>query len=365
MLPIAVKEQLCRDLLEEFGAVSIRHRPVQQEMTHGCLVNPDQHSDQMRNPTASLNYHKLTYKCLGCNAQGGLLWLIEKLRGCTREEARAWLAGETGTGETLMPLQRLLDYYDALYDRSAQRPAPIPTYSPAVLDPWLRPVGKFRVHPWLTTGVREWDLKGRGIPEQNLVDMKVGWDRKDDTIVIPHFWKGELVGWQKRRLSGGGPKYESTEDMPKDQTLYDYDPKRKTAIIVESPMSVLKHRHVLPMEATFGAAVTDRQIKLMTAHYEKLIFWMDNDEGGWRALEGINDSPGMIERASKYCPVWVVDSPFAGDPADLPTDVAAEVADFFAKPAALWKRPRFLSCPSCGFEVHDGPCRDEGDQDAA
>src|SRR5690606_12605011 len=124
MLPEPIKEQLCRELLEEFGAVSIRHRPVQQELTHGCLINPDQHTDQVRNPTASLNYGKLTYKCLGCNAQGGLLWLITRVRGCTHEEARAWLSKETGTGETVMPLQQLLDYYDALYSQAARQPAP-------------------------------------------------------------------------------------------------------------------------------------------------------------------------------------------------------------------------------------------------
>lgn len=359
MLPEPIKEQLCRELLEEFGAVSIRHRPVQQELTHGCLINPDQHSDQVRNPTASLNYGKLTYKCLGCNAQGGLLWLITRVRGCTHEEARAWLSKETGTGETVMPLQQLLDYYDALYSQAARQPAPIPTYSPAVLEPWLEPVGEYRVHPWLTTGLPELDIEGRGIPEQTAIEMKIGWDRKDDTIVIPHFWKGQLVGWQKRRLSGSGPKYESTPDMPKGQTLYDYDPGRKSAIIVESPMSVLKHRHALPMEAVFGAAVTDRQIRLMAAHYEKLIFWMDNDEGGWTALEGTGNAPGMIERASQYCPVWVVDSPFAGDPGDLPTAVAVDVAEMCAKPAALWRRPRHLCCPSCGDPVHDGPCRKE------
>lgn len=361
MLPDAVKEQLCRELLEEFGAVSIRHRPVQAELMHGCLINPDLHSDQVRNPTASLNYKKLTYKCLGCNAQGGLLWFISEARGCTRQEARDWLSRETGTGETVMPLQQLLDFYDALYDRKARRPAPIPSYSPSVLEPWLRPMGEYRVHPWLTTGVPELGIEGRGIPEQTALDMKLGWDPGDDTIVIPHFWKGRLVGWQKRRLSGDGPKYVSTDDLPRDQTLYDYDPKRRTAVIVESPMSVLKHRHVLPMEATFGAAVTDRQIKLMTAHYERLVLWMDNDQGGWRALEGTKSAPGMIERASQYCPVWVVDSPFAGDPADLPSHAAESVVDLCTVPAVLWKRPRYLSCPSCGFAVHDGPCRDEGE----
>jgi len=351
LMPASVKEQLCRDLLEEFGAVSIRHRPSQGELTHGCLVNPDQHSDQVRNPTASLNYEKLTYKCLGCNAQGGLLWLITQLRGCTWQEARDWLGRETGTGDIVMPLQQLLDYYDALYADTKTRPAPIPVHSASVLDPWLAVV-----HPWLTTGVEDLGLKGRGIPEETVKALKIGWDPVDDTIVIPHFWKGQLVGWQKRRLSGGGPKYESTEDMPKDQTLYCYDAGRREAIIMESPLSVAKHWHALPVEGTFGAAVTDRQISLISTHYERMVLWMDNDNGGWRALEGTPNTPGMIERLSKYGTVWVVDSPFAGDPGDLDTKTATAVLEECTIPAVNWERPTYLACHRCFERAHQGSC---------
>lgn len=359
MLPLSVKEQLCRTLLEEFGAVSIRHRPSQEELTHGCLVSPEKHSDQMRNPTASLNYSKLTWKCLGCNAKGGILWLITEVRKCTWEEARTWLAKETGTAGAVMPLKQLLEYYDALYADARKRPAPIPVYSASVLEPWLQVV-----HPWLTTGVPDLEIEGRGIPVDTVHDLKLGWDPSDDTIVIPHFWKGQLVGWQKRRLSGSGPKYLSTPDMPKDQTLYDHDPRRGTAVIVESPMSVARHRHEVPMEATFGATVTDRQIRLIASHYQRCVLWMDNDQAGWKALEGLKDSPGMIERLSRYCPVWVVDNPFAGDPADLDTrTVQALVQD--AVPASVWARPTSLACPACYEVSHSGVCHPEENHEEA
>jgi hypothetical protein len=355
MLPTSIKEQLCRELLEEFGAVAIRHRPGQAELTHGCLVSPEQHSDQIRNPTASLNYDKLTYKCLGCNAQGGILWLISTVRSCTYEEARAWLGRETGTGGTVMPLQQLLDYYDALYASAKVQPTVIPTYPEAVLEPWLQ-----IVHPWLTTGVPDLGITGRGIPEQTVKDLKLGWDPSDDRIVIPHFWKGSLVGWQKRRLSGGGPKYLSTENMPKDVTIFDYDPKRKEAIICEAPLSVARHRHELPMEGTFGANVTDRQVKLISSHYQRIVLWLDSDPGGWKALEGSRNTPGLIDRLSKYAPVWIVDSPFTGGPDDVDTKVAAALVDA-AIPSSIWRRPNpdFLSCPRCQRRRHEGSCDPE------
>lgn len=352
MLPTSVKEQLCRDLLEEFGAVAIRHRPSQAELTHGCLVSPEQHSDQVRNPTASLNYDKLTYKCLGCNAQGGILWLIATVRHCSHQEAREWLGRETGTGETLMPLQQLLDYYDALYASVKVAPLVIPSFPESVLEPWLQ-----IVHPWLTTGVPDLHIAGRGIPEETVRALKLGWDPSDDRIVIPHFWKGSLVGWQKRRLSGSGPKYLSTEDMPKDFTIYDYDPKREEAVIVEAPLSVARHRHALPLEGTFGANVTDRQVRLISTHYKRIVLWMDNDNGGWKALEGTQNSPGLIDRLSGYAPVWVVPSPFTGGPDDVETKVAVELVEM-AVPASIWRRPAesSLFCPRCEGRGHQGPC---------
>lgn len=364
ILPQSVKEQLCRDLLEEFGAVSVRHRPSQGELIHGCLVSPEAHTDQARNPTASINYDKLTYKCLGCQAHGGILWLITQVRGCTWEEARDWLGKETGTGGVVMPLQQLLAYYDALYAEANHRPLPIPRYAASVLDPWLRPVGEWGVHPWLTTGVEDLGIEGRGVPLENAQALSLGWDPEDDTIVIPHFWKGNLVGWQKRRLSGTGPKYKSTPDMPKDQTLYDHDPKRRTAVIVESPMSVAKHRHAIPMEATFGATVTDRQIRIMATHYERCVLWMDNDKAGWNALIGSKDSPGLIDRLLPYVPVWVVDSPFSGDPADLDTERVGYLVED-AVPAGSWRRPESLACPDCWKAAHLGACDPVGDQRGA
>jgi hypothetical protein len=345
VLPLSVKEQLCTELLAEFGATSIRHRPGRQELIHGCLVAPEEHSNQERDPSASLNYETLTYKCLGCQRGGGLLWLISELRDCTWEEAREWLGRETGTGGVVMPLQQLLAYYDALYADAVRRPPPMPSYAPSVLDPWLG-----FVHPWLTTGAPDLGIPtGRGIPEQNVIDLKIGWDPDDDTIVIPHFWKSSLVGWQKRRLSGSGPKYMSTEDMPKDHTLYDHDPKSDTAVICESPMSVARHRHAIPFRATFGGDVTDRQIKIISGYYKRLVLWMDNDSAGWRSTES------MIERLAPYCPVWVVDSPFAGDPADLDTERAEWlVGDAVA--ASAWRRPGMLVCPRCESRAHRGDC---------
>lgn len=349
MVPFAIKEELCLALLEEFGATPIRHRAGHDEITHGCLVGV--HSDQMRNPTASLNCEKLTYKCLGCGAQGGILWLITQVRQCTWEEARAWLQGATGTGDTLMPLQRLLEFYDALYARRSAF-QPISVYSEAVLKPWITE----EPHPYFLQ---------RGVEPETIKRFRLGYDAETDRVVIPHFWKDQLVGWQTRAVGRSGSKYLSTEDMPKDQTIFSFDRKARRGIVVESPMSVLRHAHRVSLEGTFGASITDRQVKVLGAHCEGLIYWLDNDEAGWKALEGTKDNPGVIQRSMKYGPVWVVDSPFAGDPGDLPTELVETLLEEALIPGVAWKRPTALACPRCMMAFHDGPCEEESANDAA
>src|SRR5690606_17944775 len=106
------------------------------------------------------------------------------------------------------------------------------------------------------------------------------------------------------------PKYKNTPDFPKDRTLYNYDPKATTAVVVESPMSVLSKAHIMPIEATFGANVTDRQMRYISMH-RKVVLFFDNDEAGWKATRAVG------EYLEAYSSVWVADNPYAADPADL------------------------------------------------
>lgn len=369
LLPDPVKEELARSLLAEFGVTSITTREPDGELIHCCPLpwHPE------TKPSASLNYKKLTFRCLGCNSKGGLLWFIATVRGISGPDARTWLGEQTGLEGADFDLKALLDLLDALYDDSRKTgPPPMPSFGEKVLAPW-----RF-IHPILTTGVPELGIKGRGIPEANLISMQVGFASdmrvrvgesfvSSQRIVIPHYWRDNLVGWQSRRVGNDGtPKYLSTADFPKDRTLYNFDGKRRRAVVVESPMSVLRHLHHLPMEATFGASVTDGQMRLLTQH-EQVILWMDNDTAGWNAVEGhfptkqVNGklvpgpvSPGLGARLSPYCDVRVVDSPWAADAAEMDEEMAADLVEQ-AIPYALWNRPTVLYCLACR-QSHEGVC---------
>lgn len=324
-------------LLSEFGVTQITRVTDRGEMIHRCSL--PWHND--RNPSASLNYKLLVYHCLGCQSSGGLLWYIGTCRGSSTADAIKWLRDQTGLGNEAQPLSALLDFFEAIYENKNSNLVPLPKISERVLEPWRM------IHPYLTDPVSQ---GGRGIPEATIQRFQVGYGVlpinigtydsprwvKSPRIVIPHFWRGDLVGWQSRRLlKDGTPKYQSSPDLPKDRTIYNYGPRAEYAVVVESPMSVLSKAHLdPPIESTMSASVTDRQIRLLSVH-PKLVLFFDNDDAGWAATERLS------ERLESYSLVYVVQSPWAADPADMDDATYLRLVET-AVPSSLWYRPEEL-----------------------
>jgi len=340
-LPEEQREQLCRDLLAEFGVTRVK--PTHKgELIHSCPLPFGQHRNGDRNPSASLNWKKLTFNCLGCGAHGGLLWFIAACRGEETAQSRAWLEKQTGLGGTVMELPILLKMLDDMAKPTATERTPIPRYDPSMLNPWLW--NDF--HPYLTTGLPEFDIAGRGIPEATLRHFQVGYapeyymgrhEPTQERLIFPQFWKGELVGWQARRIDPEDePKYKNSPDFPRERTIYNYDNGSVgNALVVESPASVLRHFHHVPyIQATFGAKVTDEQVRFLH-RYENVVLWFDNDNAGWKATQDVGD------QLTRYNTVWVVDSPYAADPADMPDELVDELLEQVV-PHSLWRPPSEL-----------------------
>lgn len=345
LLDDGTKETLCRELLSEFGVTHVR-RTDRGELIHSCCLPFGGHKNGDRNPSASLNFRKLTYRCLGCGSGGGLLWFIAVCRGEDGLQARHWLETHTGTGQQVMDLSKLLQLLNGLFDHATEEIQQIPQFSSSVLTPWTWN----NFHPYLTVGLPELDFVGRGIPEDTLRHFKVGYadeypmgfyeDRtprpSQERIVIPLWWEDKLVGWQARRLNPQDePKYKNSQDFPRDRVLYNYRP-GESMILVESPMSVLRHWHNHPgLVATFGAAVSPKQMSLL-ARASDLTVWMDNDKAGWDGTRLV------IESLSRSVPIFVVDSPYDADPADLDDETVTELIAS-AVPWGTWSPPQSLT----------------------
>lgn len=378
MLPDIQKKALCEELLSEFGVRAVRTNDTKGEMVHACLVSPGLHKDQDKNPTASLNYKKLTYNCLGCGSSGGLLWFIATCRGETSQEARQWLEKTAGLGGEVLELDAMLRFVDALYAKPETQP--IPRYSEKLLQAWAY------THPYL--------IEARGISEELYRRFRLGWDPHWDRVVIPHFWNGALVGWQSRKLpvewrseewtprppkadgeqamdihSGNpkSPKYFSSADFPKDTTIFNYDPRAREAVVMEAMLSAITHAEHFHAEGLFGAKFTQMQMRRLVKH-ERVILWMDNDDAGWKAVEGRPEVkptkarpegqeaiPGLAPLLAPYTDVLVVDSPWQQDPQELPAEEAVALKDA-AVPWSVWKRPEALYCFHCRNRAHEGPC---------
>jgi hypothetical protein len=348
-LPLNQKEDLCRGLLAEFG-ITVTRSTDKHELIHACRL--PWHNE--KTPSASLNYEKLAFRCLGCDSKGGLLWFISTMRGnSSTREVTDWLESTTGLGGYEFDTQAVLDFIESCLNPRVHERAPMPQFSPRVLEPWNL------VHPYLT--------EDRGIPAQNIDSLRVGYDMAQDKIIIPHFWRDNLVGWQARKLPGSeGPKYKSTVDFPRETTLYNHPGGRGPIVVVESPMSTLRHAHHQPLVATFGAAVTDEQVKIISRH-DDVVLWPDPDEAGWISVMGRTEgtgrrkvhTPGLIERLEAYTQVRVVDSPWFADPADLDDDTVDSLVSA-AVPGSVYTPPSgTLRCWHCR-EVHTGPCQERG-----
>jgi hypothetical protein len=334
LMPDEQKRELCLELLEEFGATGIQET-TKGELRHRCTLPIGAHTDR-NSITASVNYRKLVFRCYVCNNRGGLLWWIATNRGENTEQSEKWLSKESGVSEVL-DLPMLLKLIEALARPKNTEVQPMPTYDERILDSWRR----WRIfHPYLTLPISE---GGRECPEVNLARYKVGYCDEDvhwryhQRIIIPLHWNGALVGWQARKLLEDDPepaKYRNTPQFPRDRTVYG-DLGERDIVLVESPLSVLRHAHHLPMVATFGSAVSDMQIPLLH-RYRRVTLWYDNDKSGW---EGVYS---LIARLKNYVDLRIVDSPWDADPADMTEAEAAELVEG-AIPYMLWSKPMTLT----------------------
>lgn len=334
-LPDTQKKDLCLELLDEFGAGRVRVRG--DELQHNCTLPFGGHSDS-NSYAASINYRKLSFNCYVCGYGGSVAWWLACMRGEPTEKTEPWLRKKLGIGSKL-EVGTWLKVLDDIFNPPIEKKI-IPKYPEKILDRWTDwPI----FHPYLTDPV---ELGGRGIPEENLARFKIGYADEDpdfgyhQRIIVPVFWKGNLVGWQARALAGpaedpdSGIKYKNSLDFPRDLVLYgDLDARR--AVLVESPMSVLRHIHQLPMVATLGSNVTPEQIRALE-HYDELILFNENDKAGWKMIRHLS------RELSRKVKINVVPNPYNGDydPADLDDDTFINLVND-AVPSSVWQPVRY------------------------
>ena len=303
-----VQQMDAEALLEYYGArnVSSSESRYGTQYIHSCLIDTVEphHSHGDESPSASLQGENLLYNCWSYGG-GDLFWFLNIMEDGDQKAIREVLT-ELYSGA----LEKNTDILNEINEilTMGSNGFVIPTYSEKVLEKWKWP------HPAL--------YEGRGIDPQVLLDYGVGFDTEAQEHIIPHFWKGDLVGWQRRRqdderwaTSSSKSKYKNTTNFPKSETLYGFDrvEGRDVALVVESVMSVLKARTYESLAedenvklmlsspvATFGAKMTQLQSEYLRV-FDDVVLWYDDDEAGKKATQE------AVKLLEPFVNVYVVD----------------------------------------------------------
>jgi hypothetical protein len=283
----------------------------------GFCIWPENHTHGDTTGKFSINREKMLYNCFVCGG-GNLLSLAMLSQDMDEHEALKWLAQFCGDARS--DTDFLQDFY-AMFEDAEHRADTLPYFNSSVLDRWGFPP---------EDSLSKWE-----IPLYAAVDYDVRWTPQakrgapsggkyaDDpdyfgpALIFPHFWQGQLVGWQQRWLAEPRPdwlpKYTNTRDFPKEFTLYGWDQLRRTdsVIVVESAPTVVRldsagHDAV----ATFGSSPNAAQLRLLRRFPGGVWLSPDNDSEGEKFLRN------TTEYLADYVPVWHV--PYVpGEKADL------------------------------------------------
>lgn len=235
-------------LLSDLG-VDIR-RSDGKEITGRCPVHVRTTGKEDRSPSWSMNSSTGLWICFSCGAKGTLTTLVSEL---------------TGDGDASLAVHR------AIINTGIN---PVPVVQRDVPVDWVA-FGKFvRVPQRL--------LNTRNIDPDMAWRYGIRWDTDDRCWIIPIVTRhGMLKGWQAKKV---GWVRNFPVGVKKSETLFGIDRfTSSTAVLVESPLDVVRFASVCdPPQAlaSFGASVSDTQIRLLSESADRLIVALDNDEAG-------------------------------------------------------------------------------------
>lgn len=155
-----------------------------------------------------------------------------------------------------------------------------------------------------STRYMEWTLSEqfRPVPEK-LLELRrilraaadffqVRFDREQRCWVLPiRSPRGSLWGWQQKQQ---GRVYNWPKEVKKSDTLFGFHLAESDRVaLVESPLDVVRlHQAGVPAVASFGAAVSNRQVELLARNFGVVVLALDNDSAGLEAT-------GRLERQLK------------------------------------------------------------------
>jgi DNA primase len=328
---------------------------------------------QEKTPSFSVSPDRGTYHCFGCGVGGDAISFVRETEGLDFVGAIEWLADRFNVE---------LEYEDASPEADAQRRRRDRLY--ALLD---QAATFYEKTLWAESGkpVQEY-LASRGLSEEACKEFRLGLSPRGATLSkkaqekgftreelagaglvtrrgTDYFQRrlmfpltdarGRVVGFQARKLHDDDPlrgKYVNSPEgelFHKSHVLYGLHlargavTKEDRALVVEGNTDAIALRQagVLPVVASMGTALTERQLQELGRLTQRLFLCFDSDAAGEEAT-----LRGMELAVSKGFNVQIVPLPKGKDPADDPAGFEERLED--AQPYAVhrvrleWDRKR-------------------------
>jgi hypothetical protein len=241
--------------LTDLGLPVIRTTPGNLGDEH--LIRCPQHQERAgkpdRHPSCWVNEENGAFICFSCGYSGPFVTLAADARGWDRVEAARWIL-RSGTRHAR--------------DRQPARPAAEPELTEAALALFGPPPAAA--------------LTSRRITSDACAAYGVLWDSRTSRWILPirEYPSGRLRGWQEkgRHVFRNRPTGVKKSAALFGAHLLDGG----TAVLVESPLdAVLLHSlGITGAVASYGALVSDVQMRIIKRRCDRLILALDNDQAG-------------------------------------------------------------------------------------
>lgn len=261
----------------------------------GHCIFPENHAHGDTTGKFAIEREERLWNCFVCGG-GDLLSLAMLVLDKDVEEATEWLY-QFATSQDSQTDNEFADELLAMLEDVEERVSTMPYFNERVLEKFDDETDYF-----LNRGISQEvvDLYGlrytktamKVAPIKTARDgskIKTEEDYYGPASIWPHYWQGNLVGWQYRwsewdkertRTPRWLPKWTNTSDFPKATTLFNYNYCLKAdspVAVVESLGTVLFLRSLeIPAVAYFGSQPTDAQCRLMR-RFSGVILCPDND----------------------------------------------------------------------------------------
>ena len=262
------------DIADVLTRLGVKVKRVGEKEISACCPVHEKHTGKADNsPSWSMNARSGLWICYSCGAKGTLSTLVSELTG----EPDSIIAVHTFLIET--GLERLTS-------------EPVEEVKPEV---------DWKVFSAFSAPSDAW-LFTRGIDRASARKYGIRFDEKKQAWILPIVSPlGELLGWQEKEPS-------KVRNYPigvkKSETLFGIDKlDNKVAVIVESPLDVARLDTVangISGLATFGAAVSRTQMRILSEHADSLIIAMDNDIAGIESAKRLSERLPSFRYGVKY-----------------------------------------------------------------